>query len=64
MASEPLSRTSGDLHCLEIQYFVRGYHAYMDIWTPVIGKTLLVKREPTNPKDKNAVALYEDDLII
>ena len=64
MASESLSRTSGELHCLEIQSFVRGYHAYMDSWTPVIGQTLLVKREPTNPKDKNAVALYEDDSII
>ena len=64
MASEPLSRTSGDLHCLEIQSFVRGYHAYMDSWTPVIGQTLLVNREPTNPKDKNAMALYEDDSII
>ena len=25
---------------------------------------LLLKREPTDPKDKNAVALYEDDSII
>ena len=61
MASEPMSRTYGDLQYLEIQSFARGYHAYMDIWTPVIGQTLLLKREPTNPKDKNAVALYEDD---
>ena len=36
----------------------------MDKWTPVIGQTLLVKREPTNHKDKNAVALYEDDRIV
>ena len=64
MASEPISRIYGDLQCLEIQSFARGYHAYMDIWTPVIGQTLLLKREPTNPKDKNAVALYEDDSII
>ena len=64
MASEPISRTYGDLQCLEIQSFARGYHAYMDIWTPVIGQTLLLKREPTNPKDKNSVALYEDDSII
>ena len=35
----------------------------MDIWTPVIGQTLLVKREPTN-KDKNAVAIYEEDSIV
>ena len=36
----------------------------MDSWTPVIGQMLLVKREPTNPKYKNAVALYEDDSIV
>ena len=35
----------------------------MDIWTPVIGQALLVKREPTNPKDKNAVAVYEDSIV-
>ena len=32
----------------------------MDSWTPVIGQRLLVKREPPNPKDKNAVAIYEE----
>ena len=64
MSSQPLSRTSENLYCLEIESFVRGYHAYMDKWTPEIGQTLLVKREPTNPKDKNAVAVYEEDCIV
>ena len=36
----------------------------MDSWTPVIGETLLLKREPTNPRDKNAVALYKDDAVV
>ena len=36
----------------------------MDIWTPVIGQALLVKREPANPKDKSAVAVYEEDSIV
>ena len=36
----------------------------MDIWTPTIGQTLLVKREPSNPKEKNAVAIYEEDSIV
>ena len=36
----------------------------MDIWTPVIGQALLVKGEPTNPNDKNAVAVYEEDSIV
>lgn len=62
MSSQPLS--SENLHCLEIQFFVRGYHAYMDTWTPVIGQTLLLKRELTNPKDNNAVAVYKEDYIV
>ena len=37
----------------------------MPSWTSgLIGQTLLVKREPTNPKDKNAVAVYEEDSIV
>ena len=64
MVSQPLSRTSEDLHHIEIQSFLRGNHAYIDIWTPEIGQTLLVKREPTNPKDKNAVVVYEEDSIV
>ena len=36
----------------------------MDIWTPEIGQAMLVKRKPTKPKDKNAVAIYEEDSIV
>ena len=66
MASQPVAAlsTSGDMQTLEIQSFVRGYHAYMDRWTPVIGQTLLLKREPTNTKDKHAVAVYEEDSVV
>ena len=36
----------------------------MPSWTSgVIGQALLVKREPTNPKDKNAVDFYKEDSI-
>ena len=62
MSSQPLSGES--LHCLEIQSYVRGYHAFMDDWTPVIGQTLLLKQEPTNSKDKNAVAVYEEGCVV
>ena len=60
MASQPSSSTSGhgNLHCLEIQSFVRGYHAYTGSWTLVSGETIdnidcvtygeTCKREPTN----------------
>ena len=46
-----------------IESYVRGYHAYMDIWTPVIGQALLLKREPTNSQDVHAVAIYFEDQI-
>ena len=36
----------------------------MDSWTLVVGETLLLKREPTNPRDKNAVALYKDNAVV
>ena len=34
------------------------------MWTPVLGQTLLIKREPTNSKDKNAVAVYLEDVVV
>ena len=64
MASHTL--TSGDvtLHVLEINSYVRGYHAYMDRWTPALGQVLTLKREPNNDKDKHAVAVLNDDVIV
>ena len=35
----------------------------MPIWTSGLQR-LLMKREPTNPKDKNDVAVYEEDSIV
>ena len=64
MASQPLSGTLGlgDLQCLEIHSFARG--TMLDSWTPVVGQVLLVMKEPTNPKDRNVVALYQDDAVV
>ena len=47
---------------------MRGYHAYVDIWTPVIvggggGEVLLVKRETNNSHNVTAVAVYRVDTI-
>ena len=39
---------------------MRGYHAYMEIWTPVMGEMLVVKIEPTNRHDMHVVAIYRD----
>ena len=48
---------------LEIHSYIRGSHAYVSMWTPVLGQTLLVKREPTSSKEKNAVAVYLEDVV-
>ena len=38
--------------------YIRGYHAYMESWIPVIGQILLLRRDPTNVKDSHAVAVF------
>ena len=63
-ASQVVSSTVADLEVLEIRSYVRGYHAYMDVWTPIQGQILLVRREPTNIKDKNAVGVFLEDVIV
>lgn len=55
---------TGELHVMEFQSYVRGYHAYMDSWTPVNGQALLLKREPTNSHDVHAVAVYFEDQVV
>ena len=62
MASEVAGAVG--LEVLEVASYVRGYHAYMDVWVPVEGQALIVKREPYNCKDKNAVAVFKDDAIV
>ena len=45
-------------HQFSIDFFVRGYHAYMDVWTPNIGDgNLHLEPEDRNEYDKNAVAV-------
>ena len=58
-ASQVITTTTLDI--LKINSFIRGYHAYMDVWEPTLGEILLAKPEPTNVKDKNAVA--EEQLV-
>ena len=45
--------TEKNLATYEYNSFARGYHAYMDIWNPLIGEILKCKREPTNEVDKH-----------
>lgn len=48
-----------ELRHLEVSSFVRGYHAYMDIWIPLIGEC-----EPDNHVDEAAVAVVRDDGVV
>ena len=58
--------TSGDvtLHVLEINSYVRGFHAYMERWTPTLVQVLILKREPNNDKDRHAVAVLNNDVVV
>ena len=47
----------------EFDSYIRGYHAYRDIWSPVVGEILLLKREPDN-LDASAVAVWKEDKIV
>ncbi len=58
MASEPTSSS------VEIASFIRGYHAYQDVWVPSVGEVLLLQREPSNIKDSQAVAIMKSTLIV
>ena len=37
---------------------------YYNVWTPVIGEELTLKRKPDNPVSKHAVAVTKDRQII
>ena len=48
------------LSTTNIQSYVRGYHAYKDVWTLFIGETLVLKREPENNIYRFGVAVVLD----
>ena len=48
----------------EFDSFIRGYHVYQHIWTPVEGETYSCTREPGHEQDCNAVSvIYEDRAV-
>ena len=50
-------------HKLQLVLFVRGNHAYMDNWLPSTDDELCLKRELSNTKDANAVAVVRDSSL-
>ena len=51
--------TSEEKTLLKVKSFIRGYHAYMDDWEPNGENEYLLKREPNNMNDSNAVAVVQ-----
>ena len=63
MASQPV-RGREDVTSLEVQSYVRGYHAYKDIWNPRIGEVLPLEPEPNNSEDRFAVAIKRTGSVV
>ena len=62
MASQPTPSVSFTV--AEFNSFIRDYHAYRDIWIPVQGEVLNLRREPTNEKDMSAVAIHKEGDVV
>jgi len=60
MASQPPSESVE----FEIESFVRGYHAYMNVWEPRIGEVLALEREPHNVMDQLAISVVKSGLVV
>ena len=43
---------------------IKGYHAYMNDWTPILGENLSKRPEPENKIDKYAVVVTKDARVI
>ena len=48
----------------EFDSFIRGYHVYRHIWSPVKGDTYSCTREPGNEQGCNAVAVMYEDRVV
>ena len=44
----------------ETESVIKGYHAYMNDWTPILGENLSTRPERENEIDKYAVAVNKD----
>ena len=48
----------------ETESVIKGYHAYMNDWTPIFGENLSTRPEPENEIDKYTVAVTRDARVI
>ena len=47
-----------------LESVIRGHHASKQHWTPVVGESLAVECEPSNPFDSYAVSVSRDGTIV
>ena len=45
---------------IETESVIKGYHAYTNDWTPILGENISARPEPENEIDKHAVAVTKD----
>ena len=64
MASQVVSGSLEVLHIRSYTCIRRGYHAYMQVWAPAEDEMLILKLEPTNVADRNAVAVFKEDQVV
>ena len=48
----------------EVASYVKGYHLYKRMWTPIHNEVLQTRREPENPTDKYAVCVLKDGKVV
>ena len=48
----------------EVASYVKGYHVYKRVWTPISNEVLQTRREPENPTDKYAVCILKDGKVV
>ena len=48
----------------ENESVIKGHHAYMNDWTPIIGENVSIRLEPKNETDEYAVAVTTDARLI
>ena len=48
----------------ETESVIKGYHAYMNDWTPTLGENVSLRPEPANETDEYAVAVTTDARVI
>ena len=48
----------------DVESQIKGYHAYMNEWTPEIGEILKIRLEPENVVDRFAGAVEKESQIV